>query len=233
MTAAWPSGTLLHTLGTADRHALLTLGTARTFDAGEILISEGYPDASSFLLLRGCTKVLSGSADGRTVLLSIRIAGDLVGELAALDGKPRSASVVAATPVTARTIAQPALLRYLDERPAAARAIHNAVIAELRRATRHRADVNAAPTVVRLALVLNHLVEAYGRPCVGGVPIDVPLSQPELASLVGVSEPTLHRALSELRVRELVRTRYRRLTVNDPQGLRALAGHTADDAAAG
>src|SRR4051812_819904 len=134
--ASWPAGTVMAELAAADRDALPALGVARTFHPGEILIREGLADTSCYLLLRGCTKVLGNSAGGRAVLLSLRVAGDLVGELAALDGEPRSASVVAATGITARAIARSALLRYMAERPGAARVIHSAVIAELRRATR-------------------------------------------------------------------------------------------------
>lgn len=222
-TVSWPPGTLLSALDAPDRAALLRLGSPRTFEPAETLISEGTAGGSSYLLLRGCVKVLASGADGRTVLLSIRVAGDLVGELAALDGKPRSASVVAATRTVARVITQPAFLRFLAERPAAARAVHEAVIAELRRATRHRISVNAAPATTRLARVLRHLVDAYGAPRDDGTHIEVPLSQPELASLAGVSEPTVHRALTELRAREIVRTEYRHLVVSDPEALGRLA----------
>jgi CRP-like cAMP-binding protein len=74
-----------------------------------------------------------------------------------------------------------------------------------------------------LALVLTYLMEAYGRRCPEGTRIDVPLSQPELASLIGASEPSLHRALAELRTREVIGTRYRRLVVRDVEALRVLS----------
>jgi CRP-like cAMP-binding protein len=201
---------------------LLALGAKCTFQPHQTLISEGSRGFHAYLLLRGYAKVLGNSADGRAVLLSIRVAGDLVGELAVLDGKPRSASVVAATPIAALAIAQPVFLRYLDGRPHAARVIHAAVITELRRVTTHRIQVNAAPAPTRLALVLSHLVEAHGQPCPDGIRLEVPLSQSELASLVGVSEPTLHRALTHLRTRDIVRTEYRHLVIRDPAALRAL-----------
>ena len=82
--------------------------------------------------------------------------------------------------------------------------------------------VTGAPVGVRLVLVLvlMYLVETYGRRCPEGMRIDVPLSQPELASLIGASEPSLHRALTELRAREVIGTRYRRLVVRDVDALR-------------
>jgi CRP/FNR family cyclic AMP-dependent transcriptional regulator len=221
MTGPWPPGTLLAALDPAERAALLALGTRRTYRAGAALMHQGSADAATFALLSGYAKVVGTAADGRTVLLSIRAGGDLVGELAALDDRPRSASVVAATRVVAQAVSQQAFLRYLEERPTAARTIHGAVVAELRRATSHRVHMNGAPTAVRLALVLNDLMTSYGRPCADGVRIEVPLSQPELASLVGVSEPTLHRSLTELRARDIVRTRYRHLIVTDPGALQA------------
>lgn len=220
--SGWGRGTLLHGLGDDDRVALLALGGQRTFEPGAVLIAEGSTSVDTFVLLDGYGKVLSESVDGRTVLLSIRGRGDLVGELAALDHQPRSASVVAITRLVARVVPQQAFLQFLRARPAAARAVEAAVRSELRQATRHRVFVSGAPVGVRLALVLTYLVETYGRNCPEGTEIDVPLSQPELASLIGVSEPSLHRALSELRARDVIGTRYRRLVVRDVQALRVL-----------
>lgn len=206
---------LLSDLSDDDRDALLRLGGARSFAPGAVLIAEGSDNTDTFALLDGYAKVLSDTVDGRTVLLSIRGRGDLVGELAALDSAPRSASVVAITRLAARVVPRPAFLAYLRERPAAARAVEAAVRGELRRATRHRTFVSGAPVGVRLALVLSHLVQTYGRECPEGVRIDVPLSQPELASLIGASEPALQRALADLRARDVIGTHYRRLVVRD------------------
>ena len=219
----WPAGTLLHALAGPDRLALIKLGSRRAYQPGAALIHEGSPDVDTFVLLDGCCKVVVNTVDGRAVLLSVRIAGELVGELAALDDKPRSASVIAGTRVVARVVNQQAFRRFMDDRPQAARAIHTAVYDEFRRSTRHRVYLSGAPTAVRLALVLDYFVAAYGQPCADGIRIAVPLSQPELASLIGVSEPSLHRALTDLRTRNVVLTRYRRLIVSDPAALRALA----------
>lgn len=218
----WPAGTLLHALGDDDRAALLELGTQRTFPPGARLIREGSSDADTFVLLDGYGKVLCDTADGRVVLLSIRRPGDLVGELAALDHKPRSASVVAMTKVEARVVTRNAFLAYLRDRPSAAQHLQAAVLDEFRHATRLRVQVGGAPTGVRLALVLAYLVETHGRRCADGIRIEVPLSQPELASLIGVSEPSLQRALAELRGRGIVDTRYRRLVVRDPAALSSI-----------
>ena len=224
----WASGTVLHALGPDDRAELLGLGPSHAFQSGETLISEGSRDLDTYVLLDGFCKVLGNSVDGRAVLVSIRIGGDLVGELAALDEQPRSATVVALTQVTTRVITRQRFLQYLSAHPQAARAIYNAVARELRRSTRYRVYINGAPIAVRLAFVLDFLAETYGQPSPDGVRIDVPLSQPELASLIGASEPSLHRALTDLRTRNVIATRYRRVIVRDPAVLRTLATTGAD-----
>jgi CRP-like cAMP-binding protein len=216
----WAPGTLLSALGEADRRELTGMGGGRVFTPGETLIHEGGMDKDSYVLLKGFCKVLCRTADGRSVLLSVRVGGDLVGELAAFDDKPRSATVVACTTVTTRVISQRALLGYLEQRPAAAEAIRAAVVEELRRATRFRTFVSGAPTVMRLAFILDYLAQIYGSPCAEGTRIEVPLSQQDLASLLGVSEPSLHRAVARLRREETIITRYRQIVVRDLKALR-------------
>jgi CRP-like cAMP-binding protein len=95
-----------------------------------------------------------------------------------------------------------------------------AMVAEVRRATTFRTFVSAAPTVMRLSFILDYLAQTYGRPCPEGTRIEVPLSQQELASLVGVSEPSLQRALARLRHEGSIITRYRQIVVSDLKALR-------------
>jgi CRP/FNR family transcriptional regulator, cyclic AMP receptor protein len=216
-------GTLLHALSPDDREALIRLGGPRVFQPGEALIHEGVHDTDAFLLLKGFCKVVSNTATGRAVLLSVRVGGEVVGELSALDDKPRSATVVACTRVVAREISQRTFLRYMSERPSAALAIRCAVVEELRRATRFRACLSGGPVSSRLAFMLDYLAAGYGSECAEGVRIEVPFSQPELASLIGASEPSLHRALTRMRQAGIIRTGYRHIIVRDHPALRALA----------
>ncbi len=223
MSPMWAAGTLLQTLGDGDREALIRLGGSRVFEPGEALIHEGELATEAYVLLKGCCKVISNTAAGRAVLLNIRVEGELVGEMSALDDKPRSATLIACTRVMAREISQRNLFRYMNDRPSAARAIRSAVVEELRRATRFRASLSGGPVAARLAFILDYLAAAYGRPCAEGLRIEVPFSQPDLASLIGASEPSLHRALTRLRQEGVIHTRYRRVIVRDQTALRVIA----------
>ncbi|MFD0635017.1 Crp/Fnr family transcriptional regulator [Catenulispora yoronensis] len=138
-----------------------------------------------------------------------------MGELAAFDDRPRSASVLAATRVTARVISQSRFLAFLDGHPVTDRAVTRTLSAKMRTITQHRVDVTGAPVLVRLARVLYRLVESHSTPCPEGWRIEVALSQPEIAALIGAAQPSLHRALAQLRDRGVLITRRRTQIVAD------------------
>ncbi|MGH3992583.1 MAG: Crp/Fnr family transcriptional regulator [Pseudonocardiaceae bacterium] len=222
MNTRWPQGSLLGSLSQPEQAELLTLGAQRTVGRNEVLIHQAASGRDLYLLLRGCVKVLSTSAAGHTVLLAVRLAGDLVGELAALDGLPRSATVITAARTTLRSIGHVEFGAHLATRPAVAAAVHRSVVAKLRQATRFRSDTSGSSVLVRLARVLDLLGMSYGRESPAGVLVDVYLTQAELAALIGAAEVSVQRALGELRTRGLVRTGYRQLLIIDPDGLRTL-----------
>jgi CRP/FNR family transcriptional regulator, cyclic AMP receptor protein len=224
----FPRGSFLGGLPASTRAAMLGLGTPRWYDPGRILLREGEWGSHVLLLVTGFVKVTAISPEGYLSLLSIRTGGDLVGELASLDGESRVATVTAAGRVLARVVGQAAFRRCLTEYPDAALAVSGSVGAKLRWATRRRIDFGGREVHVRLARVLVELAATYGTEGSAGTVIEVPLSQPELAALVGAAEPTVHRALAALRREEVVATGYRRIVVCDRERLAALAGGSGE-----
>ncbi|MBR7827919.1 Crp/Fnr family transcriptional regulator [Actinospica sp. MGRD01-02] len=212
---SWPPGTLLHELHPAGRLALMRFGAGRRFQAGETLIVAGDPPGDVFVLQDGWVKAVGSAVDGRAVLLSLRTTGDVVGEMAALDGGPRSASVVAATGVAAFVVARDRFLAIVNSDPAAAMAVSRCVTAKMRLVTRHRIDVTGAPVLQRLARVLVYLAESYATECAEGLRIGAPLSRADLAALIGVAEPSLYRALAYLRDQEVLTTNGQMQIVRD------------------
>jgi CRP-like cAMP-binding protein len=199
---------------------MLALGTARDYAPGTVLLWEGERSAHALVLVKGLVKVTATSPEGHLSLLAIRTAGDLVGELASMDDEPRIATVTAAGPVRARVVGKSEFRRYLTDHPEVAIALSSSVGMKLRWATRRRIDFGAHEVHVRLARVLVELVTTYGT---GKGEIGVPLSQPELAALVGAAEPTVHRTLAHLRKEDIVVTGYRRVVVRDRARLEAIA----------
>jgi CRP-like cAMP-binding protein len=211
----WPPRTLLGALGADDLHVILSLGTQRAFPARYVLINEGDSTTDVFILLDGWVKVTGNSAAGREVLLTIRAAGDVVGELAALDNAPRSASVLAVTRVSALVIPQRQFLPLIAARPGIAFALASANGAKVRLATRYRIDLSGAPVLQRLARVLDYLAESYGTPGPDGLRIEAPLTRSDLAALIGAAEPSLYRAIAYLRSHNALVMSGRRYVVQD------------------
>jgi CRP-like cAMP-binding protein len=93
----------------------------------------------------------------------------------------------------------------------------------LRWANLRRADFAAYPADVRLARVLLEIARTCGQPTDEGVTIGIHLSQPELATMIGVAEATVQKAIRDLRTRGVISTGYRRVTITDLDALRAEA----------
>ncbi|GLZ81754.1 cyclic nucleotide-binding protein [Actinorhabdospora filicis] len=220
----WPTGTFLHRLPRPDRVALESLGVSRRAVPGTVLLRAGEPGAHALLLQRALVKIAAPGPGGRDVLLAIRAPGDLVGDVAVLNDRPRGASVVACGEVYFRLITQTDLRTYLRRYPAAALELAGLVSDRLRWANERRADAPGLPAETRLARALAELGSSYGESCPRGVEIGLDITQPELAALIGVSEKTVYRALIRLREDGLIDTGFRRIFVTDHDGL-LHAGH--------
>lgn len=219
----WPTRSLLGVLPSPARQELLTLGTEVHYTPGHVLLSEGATDRHALLLLSGFAKVTATVENGRESLLAVRVGGDTVGEMAALDGSPRSATVTACGPMTARVLPPGAVHELLRRRPEVSMALTRIVADRLRWANRRRLDFRGYSAKVRLARLLVELATAYGRPERGGVVIGCRLTQPEMAALTGAAETTIHKGLRELRAGGLLETGYGSTTIRNLAELKVLA----------
>ena len=221
---SWPGRTVLGRVTDSSREALLATGTLRQYPAGSTLIMEGDSSTHVFLLIDGWVKVTGTTEDGGRALLALRSSGDIVGEQAALENQPRAATLTSAGVTVAREIHQNEFLRLLAERPDVSMAVTHALSAKLRWATRRRIDFSGLPTNVRLARVLSDLAALDGRQTSQGTELGYELTQPELAAMVGASEPSVHRALRQFRADGVVGTGYRRVIIRDMRTLHEIAG---------
>ena len=140
------------------------------------------------------------------ILLAVRGPGALLGEVSAVDGGPRSASVAALEPVEAVVLTAAVFVDFLRSHAAAATVLLQLVVARLRDADRKRIEFAAYDIASRVARRLVELAERFGEPDDKGVRITVALSQDELAGWVGASREAVAKALRVLRDRGLVTT---------------------------
>jgi CRP/FNR family cyclic AMP-dependent transcriptional regulator len=216
-------GPALGFIGTLDREQLRGLreiAVTRRFRKGQALFHQGASSDRVVVLLGGRVKVSTVTEEGKEIVLAFRGPGDLLGELSAIDGEPRSATVEAIEAVEALAIAAPDFRSYLLAHPEVGVLLLQMLSRRLRDADRKRVEYGAYDTVGRVAARLVELVERYGEPGSGGLRIGLPLSQEELAGWTGASREAVSKALQALRKVGWVRTERRRITVLDLEALR-------------
>lgn len=223
----WAPGTLLDVLPVGDRSTLLGLGTARRFENGSVLLREGEHSTHVLLFDAAVAKVTASLENGRTALLGIRVSGDVVGEMAAIDGGARSATVTACGDASVRVIQRAEFMDFLRCCPEAGIAVSGMISRRLRWANRRRVDFTGYPPRIRLARVLVELAEAYGHSAMEGIVFEVSLNQKELGAFVGADTDTIGKELRKLRDEDrVVRTGYSKITICDLSALKILAHMT-------
>ncbi|MFE7296561.1 Crp/Fnr family transcriptional regulator [Streptomyces sp. NPDC057579] len=219
MRREWPRATFLGRLEPQSLADALELGTLAKYPAHRTLLHQGDESSHVLLITQGVVKVVTSSADGCDMLLAVRLAGDLVGEMAAFEGEPRSGTVIACGEVTARIVQRRALEVFLSRHVDAMTALYRMMSARLRWANRRRLDFRAYDASTRLARVIAELAQTYGQAATGAdgrrCALGVTLTQSELASLAGLALPTAEKALSTLSQRGLIERSYRQISISD------------------
>src|SRR3954470_15852601 len=134
-------------LDPADWAELCARGTRRRYPQGRLLFIEGTRSDAVVVMLSGRVKIFNATADGTESVLAVRGPGALLGELAAIDAAPRSASVAALEPVEALTIALNEFCAFLHARPEAMWVLLRLVTARVRGADRKRLEVGGLDTL--------------------------------------------------------------------------------------
>ncbi|RKT57900.1 Crp/Fnr family transcriptional regulator [Saccharothrix australiensis] len=222
--AGWPVGSLLGRLTDGPRQELLNIGSVVRYPPDREVIQQGAVDTHALLLLEGFVKVLVTDEAGRRALVAVQGVGDLVGELSALDGGPRSATVVTCGDVLARLIPGGELNGFLQRRGDVLVELTRQLAGRLRTAEQGRRDQVSLSSGRRLARVLVALVAQIGEEVDGRRVLRVPLTTGELASLAGTSRLTAKRVLADLVAAGVVAHRHRDLCVVDLDALRVSAG---------
>jgi CRP/FNR family cyclic AMP-dependent transcriptional regulator len=210
----WPDGSFVQQLPDVDRMALLDAGTLLRFEDDQILVVQGDTGDYLYVLTSGLVKVIVGAVSGAQTTLAIRSRGDLVGEFALLDDKPRMATAQAAGPVSALKIGGAAFLAVAGRSPEAQAAVTRYLLAKMRDAAERWSAERIWDARERIAQVLYELGKQHAQPDADGL-IRIPITQSELGELAGVAVSTAERVLKDMRKQGVVSTRYREITIRD------------------
>ena len=176
----------------------------RSFKPGEVIFCRGGAGRELFLVLEGRVRISINSPDGRALAFNHACKGEIFGEVAVLDGGARSADATALTRVRAAAMSRATLNRIVGTSLPVAQAAIALLCRKLRATSEQLEEVALSPIEKRLARFLLHTLRVRAGDQPGGqgmpdrTPLDLGMSQGELALLIGTSRPTVNTALSLL-----------------------------------
>ena len=213
-------------LSAAELGHLRQLGTRRALPAGATLFLEGDDPYDLMIIEAGDIKLVATALNGQETLLDVLSAGEVLGELSAIDGAPRSATAVALTPVELTSIPVDRFLEFLQKHPASMGALLAVTVRRLRMSNRRQLEFTTSDALGRVCARIDELADRYGR--AGGpgadadpVQIDLPITQTELAQWCGLSREAVVKALRKLRELQWVSTNDGSVTVRDRAAVRS------------
>jgi CRP-like cAMP-binding protein len=171
----------------------------RRFRAGEIICYQGDPGSTCHIVTQGRVRIFLMGEDGRELSVRIMGPGEIFGEMALLEGLPRSANVEALEETFTLELSHDTLLLCLQESPTLGLNLLRALSARLRSSTVEAEELASLTVVERLVRQLEKLAEWSGTPVSGGTRISIPMTQQELATLIGTSRESVNRGLVRLR----------------------------------
>jgi CRP/FNR family transcriptional regulator, cyclic AMP receptor protein len=180
------------------RRELVAQALPRNFVAGEPICHLGDPGLSMMAVVAGTVRISLPTVKGREIILADLPAGELFGEIALLDGKPRSANATALTKCELLVLERRHVTPLLEANPAVCLKLMEMLCARIRRSDERMADIAFFDLPTRLAKVLlNYPEKAHGA-------TSLSLSQGELAEMAGGTRENVNRCLRDWRRRGIV-----------------------------
>ncbi|HEY6058871.1 MAG TPA: Crp/Fnr family transcriptional regulator [Candidatus Limnocylindrales bacterium] len=169
---------------------------SRRFRRGEVLFHQGDPGDALLVVLSGAIKIVLPSEEGEEAIIATIRPGDFLGELALLDGAPRSATAVALEATETLVLPRDRFRELIAAEPAIRDALFRALAAELRRLTTHVEELHFLDITGRLAARLVRLAGEQGaRQADGAVRLASPLTQSDLAAMIGATRQSVNKLL--------------------------------------
>lgn len=194
----------------------------RRFRQGEIIFREGDPGRVLYLIHFGQVRVFVNGLDGsETSVILFGRPGDIFGELAVIDGLPRSATAVALHDTTLYIMRREQFRDHMRRFPQLSLNFMKELSRKVRYNTRQVDSLASLPVPQRLARKLMELAQDYGQVQGNGVFIDMLLTQGNLASLIGATRESTNKSLRDFRKQEWIHLNRGYITILDPDALRA------------
>ena len=192
----------------------------RRFRRGEVIFHAGDPGDALFIIVSGEVKISLPSDEGDEAILATLHDGDAFGELALLDGAPRSATAAALVPTETVVLPRDRFRELIATSPAVRDVLLASLAGELRRLTTHVEDLHFLDMTGRLAAKLVRLARETGSTSGNsGIRLRATLTQAELASMVGCTRQSVNKLLGQFSDDGLVRVDRDGIYILDMEGL--------------
>src|SRR3954471_23689725 len=188
---------------------LAARGIVRSYRKNTIILNEGEPGDSLFVLLQGQVKVYATDENGREITFGTIQAGDYFGEMS-LDGGPRSASIMTLEQTLCALVSRAAVQQHLEEEPEFAASLVWQVIRRARSATETARQMALLDVYGRVI----HTLEGQQGPATSHAPVQLTqITHQQIASRVGASREMVSRLLKDLEKGGYVELGIKRITL--------------------
>jgi CRP/FNR family cyclic AMP-dependent transcriptional regulator len=192
----------------------------RTYDKDEVIFSQSDPGDALFGVVTGRVRISASSAGGREVFLNIMEPGDTFGEIALLDGRPRTASASATAPSDLLMVTREQFFGLLAREPLLTDHLLRLLCARLRWVSGFAEESALLPVPARLARRLLSLGKLHGHESEAGIELKV--SQDELARFLGLSRQIVNQHLQDWKARGWVEVGRGRILILNGRALEAV-----------
>ena len=204
---------LFESLDDAEIDALSELTFTRTFNKETVIILAEEEGDTLFIIKDGQVKVSIVSEEGREVILSLLGGGAVFGELSLLDGKPRSANVVATEDTELLMLRRTDFIQLIYKTPQIATALLAELASRLRKTDRQIEGLALLDVTSRISETLLQLASEQGNESEEGVIIRNRPTHPELANMSGTTRETVSRVLKRLQSQGYIISKGRQLVI--------------------
>lgn len=194
----------------------------RSFAPGVTLYHQDMPGMMLYMIEEGCVRVFSIGRTGQELTLAIFGAGEIFGELSILDSQHHSVTAITLSATVVWLLPQADLKDLMERYPVIAEAMIQLLVARVRSTTHHVEAMTFQDVQGRLAYELLNLAERHGCEVGEIIVIKIPLTQGDLATIVGATRESVNKSMSALRSQNLVQVDGTEITVLNPDGLRRM-----------
>lgn len=178
----------------------------REYRAHEVIFHQGDPHSELYVILQGKVRIFRLSPAGKETTIQIFSASDTIGEFAAIDGQPRSATAKTLTSCQLLEMNGTQFLDHMRAMPDLAIAVARVLTNKLRWTAAYAETIAQFDAAGRLLHLLLLYKEQFGQEIMAGkqYALDLPLNQADLASLIGARREWVNRLLKDWLKRNLI-----------------------------